>query len=152
MTHLEQIRQACIKANSEIVELKFGCEFRYFEGLNRYGHRRTPTVKYLCLNTQDEIVAYLVSPANTRLEIKKDDIEEILGRPIRLADVLLAISKADENNHNKIWMKSDGRIVANFETKSLKSVVDWDLLKDDLTQQSETTIDFIHSILFNHHA
>jgi hypothetical protein len=68
-------------------------------------------------------------------------------RPIRLADVLLAITKASPNNHNRVWLKSDGRFVLNENGNSLHNPADWNLRKDDLTEQSEECINFIYELL-----
>lgn len=142
MTHLEQIREACIKANPEILKLEFGCVVQ-MEGV------LTPEAIIGTLVNEADIV-YKIDTAtyhNTSLKM----IKEILGRPIRLADVLLAI------NHHSWIHDIDVPKVLNLRSDApyqalllVGTLIDkWEKSKDDLTLQSEETIDFIHSVLFN---
>jgi hypothetical protein len=66
---------------------------------------------------------------------------KIIGRPIRLADVLLAIGKVGLKAH----INQDGY----FPTKSGNTTTlnYWNLRTDDLTQQSDECIDFLYMIL-----
>ena len=80
---LQLIREKCIAANPEIMELKLGCKI-----VNKY-RNKMPVSLFVCKNgntyrTFHEVFGYEDSPSENF---------EILGRPIRLADVLLAISK-----------------------------------------------------------
>lgn len=95
MTHQQKIafiREACIKANPEIMSLGFGCE----------------------------------------------------GRPIRLADVLLAIGRREDRIH----LSCDGWFcLLDAYTSNFMRRFNWYLHKDSLEDQSEETIDFIYSLL-----
>ena len=63
-------------------------------------------------------------------------------RPIRLADVLLAISVKDPKIHYGIT--DDGQFINIFDDSSFPW---WDLKNDNLESQSKETIDFIHELL-----
>lgn len=70
-------------------------------------------------------------------------------RPIRLADVLLAIGKAMTRG-NSYFVDADGGFHEWFAPQGrldLRTVGRWNLRADDLSQQSEETIDFIASLL-----
>ncbi len=65
-------------------------------------------------------------------------IKEILGRPIRLADVLYSIKQ----------IKGDLEAMARLEEQvSDLCLTDWNLLSDDLTLQSPETVEFISKLL-----
>lgn len=83
-------------------------------------------------------------------EIKANkDITEILGRPIRLADILFAIE-----NNNKCSIEytvfSDLFTMIHYEKPDEQgycSTCYWNL-KDDLRDQREETINFIYELLY----
>lgn len=76
-----------------------------------------------------------------------DDIE-ILGRPIRLADVLLAIDKKYINSSSNNHFRSKFEIInASYEDGSFKHDAYWNLRNDSLTEQSPETIEFISNLL-----
>lgn len=98
MINYETIRAACIAANPEIVELKFGCEVliggtdrkRVTEHLVRYDKSEALFLgrdSFVDL-TEDHRTAVLKSCYETHKPSKAS--LEILGREIQLADVLLA--------------------------------------------------------------
>lgn len=162
---IEAVRQACIVSNPEIVELKFGCQINdnlIYLGLGYsldFPQDENHTLKIITPEKGDY--------KNSQLTIKlyplwryghdkdcdgecgvKDSWDfcqryhKIVGRPIRLADVLLAISGRTGYN-GKCWMlEQDGLYV--FER--LKRIA-WNLRNDDLTQQSEETISFLYELL-----
>lgn len=138
---IEAIRKACIKANPEIVELKFGCKVKL----------------------PGEVIAIFVRDNNSfvtddkrrfvdHLGIKpsKFDIKEIIGREIGLADVLMAINK--KNGHiGNVYCRDDGVfgiLEQDDEYHNFRLSEKWDLTKP-LTLQSEETIRFIFSLLIN---
>ncbi len=140
---IEEIRKKCIEANPEIVELKLGCKTSkgmitsIFESNGRYGYAMTPYTTHWD-GANGEAIAKRYSADNF----------EIIGRPIRLADVLLAIEI------RKPTMKitdSDnidyGKMVDITEEEKIKAMFDWDLKSDDLEKQSEETISFLHNLL-----
>ena len=85
--YIKTIKEACIKANPEIMELKFGCEVKIFGGEN------TKIVQ----NIDNK---FLLSNGKFHYgEIRnKDNYEEILGRPITLEDILICLYKNGKSN------------------------------------------------------
>jgi len=82
--NIEIIRQACIKANPKIMELKPGCYVRdFFKGIGIMLAAEKDFFQRDCY----DIVAILSSFGSSCVAIC-----EILGRPIRLADALLALN------------------------------------------------------------
>src|SRR5262245_54153382 len=107
MTRTEQltvIRHACIRENPEIVALKFGCEVEFAWG--------------------DRAAVVSVHPDGSlyttwgKSKVPRKHVTKILGRPIRLADVLLATDATD------------------------RVVYRWDWKHDDLTEQSDDCLAF----------
>lgn len=140
MTKLETIRAACIKANPEIVELKFGCEVSY-EGW-----------ECILLDVPRQNPAMWVLAQSKTLPDEETDGEvyipdcEIIGRPIRLADVLLAIGKDEKD----IYFKNSDTTIPKWKiihSDITGSSIGWNLLKDDLTLQSDETIDFLSTLI-----
>lgn len=138
MTKLEEIRQAVIAANPEIVELKFGCQVEYQENIWNVAKLVEKAI----------LLVHIDGIRVTRFgdyegAISKYNIR-IIGRPIRLADVLLAIGcdKDEEESYPGEGKEVAGRIlgICGF----------WNLREDDLSKQSGETINFIHQLLFPH--
>ena len=129
---IETIRQVCIKANPEIVELKFGCEV-INNGISRF----------VTENRGNEIVTFSggISFSN-KIKAFMENFE-IIGRPIRLADVLLAIK--DIPVEKKINILGNDHMPQNSTLAHI--VTFWKLDKDDLTIQSPETIAFIYELL-----
>jgi len=114
---IEAIRMACIAVNPEIVELKFGCVYRCKK--KGYGHCLT-----IPMLTKDGPVK-----RNTEGEFVRDEyIKEIIGRPIRLADVL---------NINRYISDLNVLAIVRF----------WNLGNDNLLNQNIDTIDFIYDLI-----
>ncbi|MEK7140730.1 MAG: hypothetical protein AAB815_03015 [Patescibacteria group bacterium] len=68
-------------------------------------------------------------------------------RPIRLADILLVISKKHFPKAEHIFLKEIAEIELNEFWEKIKDVIRrWDLLHDSLSEQSEETIDFLCSL------
>jgi len=143
---IEAIRQACIKANPGIVELKFGCEIETTR-MNIKGEKYM-VVSYNVVNKRG-IYDQLTVIKEGRVHSKTfgnvcnngvlDFKFEIIGRKIGLADVLHTIAKTPITKTITSVSKQGSWI------KSV--VIKWNLLKDDITLQSEETINFIHSLL-----
>lgn len=140
---IEAIRKAAIKANPEIVELKFGCVIypNYFV-VESYGQEQEEKgLGILCLDRDSGFLARVSFYENDMYE------REIIGRDIGLADVLMMIE------HN--WrLKSDGmgdvyKIDLINDQKvlgELRRLRYWDLTKP-LYDQSEETIRFIFNLI-----
>lgn len=144
MTNLEIIRKACIAANPSILDLKFGCEVKN----KKFGY----TFFVSFCDKENEVVVYC--PKEFDNQFHHDSIEhfeagkmEILGRPIRLADVLLAIAHKDKR---RFCCDELGNILEySREGKIFAGEVSWNLLADDLTAQSPETLAFFADLLSN---
>lgn len=141
MNKIETIREACIKANPDIVYLKRGCELILKEE-HKGGSKHTVLV--------DEKNGVMWADAGmVIIQIWGDDIKEIIGRPIRLADVLHGI----QTKIAKQWLDTSnpletlGKWQPHLEKTGLEIIKKWRLLEDDLTQQSDETIDFLYNLL-----
>jgi len=146
--NLETIRAACIKANPEIVELKFGCRFKFPRG--SYGtllcDKEWKRAKFL--------VALPQLPPHYD-ELRWDDMEdvEIIGRPIRLADVLLAMETAKGSHH--VAVRNDGGILvregngitSNWSLQWRNPFPVWNLRADNLEEQSDECVAFLAGLL-----
>jgi len=123
----EVIRAACVKANPEIVELKFGCAYR--------------------VKNKPSPLPYVVNGEAILQTIKNLDLQ-IIGRPVRLADVLLAI-----NEKKKDWYAFDCAgylLIREFGTSAFELAGEpspWNLRSDDLTLQSDDTINFLYELV-----
>lgn len=133
------IREACIKVNPEIGGTKNRYKYEKCSECYGYGYLVDPSGEnasdcFTCGGTCRERIEWL---------------ETIIGRPIRLADVLLAI----QDKIVKQWEKDNARLdtLGNWqpylEEMGLKTIKKWNLLKDDLTLQSKETIDFLCELL-----
>jgi hypothetical protein len=135
MTRDEQlafIRQKCLEANPEIVELKFGCQLL---------DKRSGDDKWLYLHRAMG-GSMVVEHKITGIGHGKDYEFDVIGRPIRLADMLLAIGNPFVEVH------ANGGIVTqtNWPGHKLQQAV-WNLRKDDLTEQSDECIEFLADLL-----
>lgn len=133
------VRQKCIEANPEILEVKFGCEV-----IVRNGEVRVST-KYIVIEANPVIfgtvetkMLYCVAGV-FRLDMS---VEEIIGRPIRLADVLKTFDGLTIFGALPI-----GPQVENILHLYGQVAGYWKLTNDDLRFQSEEAISFIYDIL-----
>jgi hypothetical protein len=144
--NLKTVRDACIRANPQILELGFGCEIigpfgkaivlakakEHIEGAQKFVGQR-----------------YSVLRGRTSSFYARVAIKEILGRKIGLADVLLAIDY-HSNTHN-IDVPKFFDVKEDMPNQALflvgKIVYAWNLPKDDLNLQSEPTVQFLADLL-----
>jgi len=148
MNNKDKIREACIKANPEIVELKFGCVvncnlgelyFVYDEGAVQNGKVFNPKDGFFCL--YDPIDGRTVDP----FEIDRKSVE-IIGRQLQLADVLLAIE--DSYSHKVStgsFEKVNGHVTSEEYHVQLyfrKFLYLWNL-KKPFDEQSEELYEFV---------
>lgn len=128
---IEYIWAKCIEANPSIKDLKMGCKLDENGRILNILYSDISLVKVI--DEEGKIEGFSRSDwAHTM---------QIIGREIRLADVLLALSKVGAvTNGGKylINIVSDGNSHIDYR---------WNLLKDSLTEQSEETIEFIYSLL-----
>src|ERR1700754_4943604 len=116
---IEVIRQACIKANPEIVELKFGCEID--------DHEMAQSVIYLGQTSVGGDLCFIPSICDTlHSDLRTEDSTkaEVLGRPIRLADVFLLLKERYPIKDRKLGYRA-------YLDRILEL---YDLRADDLTQ------------------
>ena len=139
---IEAIREACIQANPEIVELKFGCEV--YRGAKE-GQR-----EFISGRFNDTIALTCISQFGDFLPIEVPTALipqwKIIGRPIRLADVLVAILEHPEKKiREKKW--SNLRKMLGYDEEGNHEYIHWNLRKDSLDDQSDATIDFLFELL-----
>lgn len=149
MTNLETIRQACIKANPEIMELKFGCRIKTENMVKDY-------IKVICEPFKDseknEYIYATHGQTAEKIYLKpyktENKIIKILGREIRLSDVLLALEKLNEDRKSYWGIDSEGEFIK-FKRYDIdeNSNIFWDLKNDNLELQSEETINFLVELL-----
>lgn len=126
MTNYEIIKQKCIEANPEIMELKFGCKIKNLHGKIETFINNAGQHKYRCISENGFFD-----------ETLKIFITEILGRDIHLADVLYAITITDSEAMAE-------KVAGDLTFQSINS---WNLLKDSLKDQSEETLEFLANLL-----
>lgn len=140
------IREKCIVANRDITKLEFGCEVVAESSLvkNSYWHAVliAPNMgigHWTCRAWQDAF------PNIEKLQtFKEKNFKQILGRPIRLADVIHTIMCNHETDNINLFADI-GEI--EFDDIWRKKTAKWNLLKDDLRLQSEETRSFLAGLL-----
>lgn len=135
MNNLEIVREACVKASPAILALEFGCRIKCRVGKSKTVFENEFYVGEPIFALQEGERPYFRN--HLAMRIPKESIVEIIGRPIRLADVLVAIS--------------DPRLIitshrGEFRWEGVESAY-WDLKNDDLEKQSPECIDFLTSLL-----
>jgi hypothetical protein len=128
MTHqekLEAIRQKCIEANPEIAWSKPGCRM-VLRGDAWWEH---------AIQVEDRLLFNETTRKLEKLGIGRN--WKIIGRPIRLADVLLVLMKLLRDGQSASKVKDDLYRLAHL----------WNCFEDDLTKQSPETIDFLFTLL-----
>ena len=137
MNNLQETREAIIKAVPEIVELKEGCRAII-------GDIKHPLV--LLHNRDSENVSdWLTKDRSAIISTPPAKIKEIIGRPITLADVLVALESATTRTIN---LNPYGELltIAYYDQIDKYHYTHWNLSKD-LSKQSPETINFLHSLL-----
>jgi hypothetical protein len=121
------IREKCIEANRDIVELKVGCEVDRGADIEKIKEYVVGYFGTTIALVRDHKALGTFLP----FEVSKDLASSwtILGRPIRLADVLLAFCEIDK------------------ESDYIEIVRTWNLRADDLREQSEEKIKFLYNLL-----
>lgn len=139
--NIKLIKEKCIEANPEIMELKFGCYINpSVDSVWYVLHELVGGYVNAIEIVQDE--EHLVYGAKTRIFPK-----EILGRPIRLADILIAIEKVKLGDVY-YSIRTGGEIIkGNIETSYEEEVSFWNLRTDNLDQQSPECIEFLENLL-----
>lgn len=150
-TNLETIRAACIKANPSILDLTFGCELEIESAEYNISHcliydiNSNPNNKFVPFDIITSSGRYIPTSSmdghfNNRAS---GGGWKIIGRPIRLADVFLAL----QGKHGTIGTDYNGYFIDCDENcndvKDCKGSPIWNLLKDDIREQSPETLSFI---------
>lgn len=148
-----ELKKVIHQAVPEILELKFGCEMltptKNIVTLSHVEFHPAGTSKFK--DSDGEILEKPTKEYNDYICIKKDGgiyhygifgNDKILGRHIRLADVLVAIGK----NKKSFMLREDGVIsIPNFNYSHSRG--QWNLLDDNLDHQSEPTKQFLYDVL-----
>ncbi len=147
---IEVIRQKCIEANPEIMELKFGCKIQdmvmdeMIEGEDLFtfiGVSEDSRDFLLWNNMSGETVKYAQ-------ELVRGSDMFILGRPIRLADVLLTMNGKGKGLTDNWFINTRGHFYKQTMLLPATALPEiWDLFKDSLTDQSDETISFLYNLL-----
>lgn len=124
MKNYQKLKEIIQKANPEIMELKFGCEVEVKS-------KKADNFKLLVSEIVDE------NCFKCSQGIFWESIDyEIIGRPIRLSDVLMVINYRDFKVKND-WVYLGDAMQTRF----------WNLKDDNLDNQSEETKQFLISLL-----
>ena len=139
MTLLEAqkiVQEACVKAVPEIVELKLGCRIILRDGDTILNERIVLKNKSGMLTT---FVDVGITFSNKTVAIT--DLYEILGRDIRLADVLAALTEATLSEGCPLVIDTAGQFYDLREQTELgrlsKIKLQWDCLHDSLSWHVE---------------
>ncbi len=138
---LEQLTEAICEIIPEILELKFGCRV--------YDPESVGEQEVITHVTEDMVCVHYYHPyGKDWFDFKSytkgfEKRNQIIGRDITLADVLLAIEKSNQRYKCGHPIIGHVRIGVNGET------CDWNLEQNALHLQSEETIDFLNSIICN---
>ena len=145
--HIDKIRAKCIEANKSILELKFGCEISVKYGDKRYqayfaGEKSDSRFYALFLDRDEPVFYYGAVRTISYSEVNEIDEKgtplHIIGRPIRFADVLLAIKKEKHSISLTLWHNG-------LQIGSQANIL-WDLTKT-FENQSEECLQFIADLL-----
>lgn len=134
--YIDKIREACIKANPSILDLKFGCEV-IVTGIAKDNPGCEKDI-IIDNRIKDECIM-----TGYYGNVPLIDIEKILGRPIQLADVLLMIDKEHEGCVF-VTVSSNGFLKVDGLNRTEQPK--WNLTKP-LEDQSEETLKFISELL-----
>jgi hypothetical protein len=164
---LNFIRQKCIAANPDIVALDFGCEVSGNIGMAEYlndpfvvvgptsvckkhkrYNERCSAEENGCETSNAIVVKWGNEEGWGTHTVKEGEAGKILGRPIRLADVLLAFSVEHFPKRDDILAIVDVQAALDIYWAKVKDIIRrFDLRADDLEKQPEETVDFIYSLL-----
>lgn len=140
---LQAIRRKCVEANPEIMELRDGCIVQYEYVHGGVSMQGAFFGRMFGSEKDDQWglrVKNCVMPIPNKTHFEKTAIR--LGRPVRLADVLLAW-KASRPTDVRYWHSN----ASGCDQDGIIS--SWDLRNDSLNDQSPETIDFLFRLLFD---
>ena len=151
-----ELKEVIQKANPEIMELKFGCEFELLGNIHKIISIAGDEGEwYELLSIRQPYTDVAGVPKKiSREEFTYLKTLNVLGRPIRLADVLLAIDKNPlYTKENSYFIDSNGNFHEWFTPKGrldLRTVANWNLHNDSLDYHYEhqpETIEFLYNLL-----
>lgn len=152
--NLKIVREAVVRAVPEIMELKFGCEIALKKPLSNFGQKIVERFGDSTWKLDDNNFRFVGErgwiDAYDILFFRKENVE-ILGRPIHLADVLVAV----EEHIKAQWLTSafPDETIGNFqpylENTGMNTMKQWNLRADSLDQQSDETLEFLAKLLAN---
>jgi hypothetical protein len=141
MEKLEELKKVIIKANPEIVELKFGCKFTL---INEHWKKKD---NFICKVVGKNIWAAIDNEecGHSLEEIEKegkfegsgDFIGKIIGRDIQFGDILITWESKNENKKMKLEV---------VMAKLFLIYSGWNL-KENLDGQDKKTISFLYDLL-----
>lgn len=141
MMDYEKLKEVIQQANPEIMELKFGCEVTF-------GGELHVVIKQPDYYNKNELMTICGQYIRDWEVLPKG--KEILGRPIRLADVLFtsAITKAIVSDYLIITDAGAfiiGKALGGFTVP--ETDIHWNLKDDNLDHQSDETKQFLIDLL-----
>lgn len=162
MENYEKLKEVIQKANPEIMELKFGCEViapkgsvfiiigRRLEGSKKLGGHTSVQRKYRTPGTVIAIQKDYFEAKLDRSQYVQTFLPQqikILGRPIRLADVLLAMRGRIKIENGLEMMDVKGTYA--FSDAQTSLIRPWNLKDDNLDNQSPECKEFLIKLLVN---
>lgn len=152
------IRDACIAANKDIMELKFGCRGIWHKPENENTKAKDMLAIVLTYHSKIQIINLMTDDpilydniTGHVASILPSDFT-ILGRPIRLVDVLWMLNKNIEGKTDFYYeIDTAGNFIKRKRSFDEHGVVSsfprWNLLQDDLSLQTEETKAFLAELL-----
>lgn len=128
----EQLKKVIQEVNPEIMELKFGCEIKWYDG------QITTVLKYNPKEASGGILDVMPLKGGENMVYANECM--ILGRPIHLADILLIYGNIPATGKSYGGMTELERGVMQIYTR-------WNLHDDNLDHQSDETKQFLIDLL-----
>ncbi len=140
---IEFIRGKCVDANESIKDLVFGCEVVH-AGIHFMVVGTFPTGEPITV--KKEGVYNPSKPPGVSMEVFQDGRTEIIGRDIRLADVLHCLRARYDSITDELGFLLDDE-KEEWRESIIEISLRWNLLKDNLEDQSDDTVLFIFNLL-----
>lgn len=143
---IEFIRLKCIEVNPSIKDLVFGCELRakMWNKKAKLQWKKGVLIENGSERTNPTAFPYIKFDKGT--DYGYHEIE-IIGRPIRLSDIFVAMKSM--NTDQRMAINENGTFMNLSEGSEHWGLCwgSWDLKNDDLEKQSPETIDFLFDLL-----
>lgn len=140
--YIQIIKDACVKANTNILKLGFGCEALY--------HDEKTIMKWVHYgpdfnNFDGPDCHVFIKPDGTKLLLSNSDVltYKILGHPIRLSDILHTLGTVKPEA--MIATNTSNGVVIDERLSQLLTL--YNFLNDTLEGQSEECLKFISELL-----